>query len=198
MNKHLVPRILAATSTEAAAKLVAFGSVYAATTYLHSPDAALGDDPEAARGALLLSSLRVTLDELSERLGPDMSAWRWGALHHAHFVPAAAALADPDLRERMSHGPTPIPGSALTVRAATYRMEDFGLTNGASFRMVVDVGDWDNSRVINSPGQSGDPASPHYNDLFPLWAERKFVPMLWTRAAIDRAASRVIQLIPSE
>ena len=60
LNKHLVPHIRATTSTEAAAKLVAFGSVYAATTYLHSPDAALGTTPK--RGApLLLSSLR-TLD----------------------------------------------------------------------------------------------------------------------------------------
>jgi len=196
LNKHLVPHILAKTTAEAAAKLVAFGSVYAVTTYLQSPDAALGDDPEAARDALLLSSLRTALDELAERLGPDMSAWRWGGLHHAHFVPAAASLADPELSERMSHGPTPIPGSAFTVRAATYRMEDFALINGASIRMVIDVGDWDNSRVINTPGQSGDPSSPHYNDLFPLWAEGKFVPMLWTREAIDRAASGVIQLVP--
>ncbi|MEJ0064985.1 MAG: penicillin acylase family protein [Caulobacteraceae bacterium] len=45
-------------------------------------------------------------------------------------------------------------------------MDDFAAINGASFRMVVDVGDWDNSRIINSPGQSGDPASPHYDDLF--------------------------------
>ena len=55
-------------------------------------------------------------------------------------------------------------------------MEDFAATNGASFRMVLDVGDWDNSLVINSPGQSGDPASPHYGDLFPLWAEGRIRP----------------------
>jgi penicillin amidase len=63
--------------------------------------------------------------------------------------------------------------------------------------MVVDVGDWDNSRVINTPGQSGDPSSPHYNDLFALWAEGKYVPMLWTRKAVEGAARRVIQLAPA-
>jgi penicillin amidase len=62
--------------------------------------------------------------------------------------------------------------------------------------MVVDVGDWDNSRIINSPGQSGDPDSPHYSDLFPLWVEGRYVPMLWTRPAIDAAASQVILLTP--
>ena len=74
-------------------------------------------------------------------------------------------------------------------------MDDFAVTNGASFRMVMDVGEWDNSRVINTPGQSGDPASPHYSDLFPLWAEGEYVPMLWTRDAVEAAARRVIELV---
>ncbi len=196
LNKHLAPHTAAAITTPAAAALIAFGSPYAVTTYLQSPGPALGDDPAAAREAILRASLRAALDEIAGRLGPDMAAWRWGDLHHARFIPPAAALADPELRERMSHGPAALPGSAFTVRAATYRMDDFAAINGASFRMVVDVGDWDNSRVINSPGQSGDPCSPHYGDLFPLWAAGKYVPMLWTRAAVDQAADLVIQLTP--
>jgi penicillin amidase len=82
------------------------------------------------------------------------------------------------------------------VRAATYAMEDFAATTGASFRMVLDVGEWDNSMVMSSPGQSGDPSSPHYNDLFPLWAEGKYVPLLFSRAAVEGAARLVIQLAP--
>jgi penicillin amidase len=60
--------------------------------------------------------------------------------------------------------------------------------------MVVDVGAWDNSRCINAPGQSGDPASPHYADLAPLWAKGEYVPMLYTRAAVDAAAEHVFRL----
>jgi penicillin amidase len=197
LNKHLAPHTAARITTPAAAELIAFGSPYAVTTYLQSPGPALGDDPAAAREAVLRASLRAALDEIAARLGPDMTAWRWGDLHHARFVPPAAALAEPDLSERMSHGPTAIPGSAFTVCAATYRMDDFAATNGSSFRMVVDVGAWDNSRVINTPGQSGDPASAHYNDLFPLWAQGQYVPMLWTRDAVEHAARQVIQLTPS-
>jgi penicillin amidase len=58
------------------------------------------------------------------------------------------------------------------------------------------VGGWDNSRVMNAPGQSGDPSSPHYNDLFPLWAEGKYVPLLFSREAVDQAARLVIRLEP--
>jgi penicillin amidase len=64
--------------------------------------------------------------------------------------------------------------------------------------MVMDVGAWDNSMVINTPGQSGDPASLHYGDLFPLWAAGRYVPLLYSRAAVDRQAERVIALAPGE
>ena len=197
LSKHLGPHTARRVTNAEAAEVIAFGSPYALIHYLAAPDEMLGDDPEAARDAVLLASLRSALDELTERLGPDLSAWRWGDLHHAHFVPPASALADPDLKARMIHGPAPIPGSAYTVRAATYRMEDFALTTGASVRMVLDVGNWDASLVINTPGQSGDPASPHYGDLFPLWADGKYVPLLWTREAVEGAAALVIQLTPA-
>jgi penicillin G amidase len=197
LNKHLATATARRVTNEAAAKIIAFGSPYGTTTYLQDLGPGLGDDPVAARREILLASLRSTLDELAQRLGADMAAWRWGDLHHASLIPPAAALADSDLRAKLSHGPTPLPGSAWTVWASTYRMEDFAATQGASFRMVVDVGEWDNSLVINSPGQSGDPASPHYGDLFPLWARGEYVPMLWSRPAIEAAAETVFALTPS-
>jgi penicillin amidase len=197
LNKHLGPQTAALTTTPGAAELIGVGSPYAVTTYLQQPDLALGDDPVGVRDAVLLSSLSTALDELEARLGPDPAGWRWGDLHHAHFVPPAARLAEPQLREQMTHGPLPVPGSAYTVRAATYRMEDFAVTNGASFRMVLDVGGWDASLAINTPGQSGDPSSPHYEDLFSLWAQGKYVPLLWTREAVENAAELVIQLTPA-
>ena len=62
--------------------------------------------------------------------------------------------------------------------------------------MVLDVGDWDNSRTINTPGQSGDPFSPHYRDLAPYWLTGDYVPLLYSREAIERAASTRITLTP--
>ncbi len=59
---------------------------------------------------------------------------------------------------------------------------------GPSLRLVLDVGDWDRSRAINAPGQAGDPASPHYRDLAPLWLKGETVPLLYTRAAVQAAA----------
>ena len=199
LSKHLGRTIARRVTTPGAADIIsaATPSHYAAVTFLKSADPALGADPAAARREILLESLASALAELRERLGPDMAAWRWGELHHAHFVPAAAAFGDAAMKAKLSHGPAAVPGSAFTVAAATYRMDDFAMTNGASVRMVMDVGEWDSSLIINTPGQSGDPESPHYSDLFPLWAKGEFVPMLWSRGAVEAAAEQVIELVPA-
>jgi penicillin amidase len=63
--------------------------------------------------------------------------------------------------------------------------------------MVLDVGNWDNSRAINTPGQSGDPASPHYRDRAAAWAEGKSFPLLYSRAAVEKAARQVIDRVPA-
>ena len=60
---------------------------------------------------------------------------------------------------------------------------------GASVRLVMDVGAWDNSVAMNTPGQSDDPMSAHYRDLFPLWAQGSYVPLRFSRAAVERRRS---------
>jgi penicillin amidase len=195
-NKYLGAATVAKVTPAAARALVGQGSPDAVISYLEAPDAALGPHPAAARDAILLASLKPALAELRQRLGPDMTTWTWGRLHHASFVPAAAALADPSTRAQMTLGPLELPGSASSPRAATYRMTDFNAIAGASVRMVLDTGDWDHSMAVNTPGQSGDPASAHYRDLFPLWAGGEYFPLLYTRAAVERAARLDLQVQP--
>jgi penicillin amidase len=196
-TKHLGRATVERATPEAARKLVADGHLEAVIWYLQHPDGALGSDPSAARNAILLDSLRSALLELNQSLGPDMETWAWGRLHHATFDPAAAALADPQLRAQMTVGPLQVPGSASTPRAQTYRASDFAVVSGASVRMVMDVGAWDNSVAMNTPGQSDDPMSAHYRDLFPLWAQGSYVPLRFSRAAVDRDAEDLIHLTPA-
>jgi penicillin G amidase len=196
-TKYLGRATVARATPEAARKLVGDGHLEAVIFYLEHPDGALGADP-VARNAILLESLKSALGELSQRLGPDMDTWAWGRLHHATFEPAAARLADAQLRAQMTVGPLQIPGSASTPRAQTYRPADFSVSAGASVRLVMDVGAWDDSVVINTPGQSGDPMSAHYRDLFPLWAAGSYVPLRFSRDAVLRDAEEIIHLKPAE
>jgi len=196
-TKHLGRTTVARATPQAARNLVGDGHLEAVISYLEHPADTLGADPIAARDAILAESLTAALGELSTRLGPNMDTWAWGRLHHATFEPAVAALANPQLRAQMTVGPLETPGSASTPRAQTYRSSDFSVSAGASVRVVMDVGAWDNSVVINTPGQSDDPMSAHYRDLFPTWAEGSYVPLRFSRAAVDRDAESLIHLQPA-
>ena len=215
-TKYLGKAAVQRATPEAARKMVGDGHLEAVISYLEHldgehpdgarpggarpggerPDGASAKEPIAARNLILLESLRSALGELKQRLGPVMETWAWGRLHHATFEPATAVLADPQLRAQMTVGPLETPGSASSPRAQNYRASDFSVTAGASVRMVMDVGAWDNSVVMNSPGQSGDPMSAHYRDLFPMWAEGAYVPLRFSRAAVEFDAEDIIHLEP--
>ena len=72
----------------------------------------------------------------------------------------------------------------------------FTQRSGASFREILDLSDWDKSIAINVPGQSGQPESPHYGDLLPLWSEGKYFPLLFTREKIEKHAAARLLLEP--
>ena len=155
--------------------------------------AVLGADPANVRSDILLGSLGAAWAEAERLMGLDSSQWRWGTLHVAEFKPALPI----DGRESERHvGPLPIGGSGTTPNATSWT-SDYKFASGPSVRLVMDVGAWDNSVVINNPGQSGDPASPHYRDLFPLWASGTYVPFAWTRARVMQEAEHIIKVAPA-
>jgi penicillin amidase len=63
--------------------------------------------------------------------------------------------------------------------------------------MVIDLGDWEACRFALPGGQSGNPVSPHYDDLLPSWSRGDGVPIAWSAASVDRAARDSLQLVPS-
>ena len=154
-----------------------------------------GADPAAARDSLLLEALDLAVADLSRRLGPGMDRWRYGqaALKHATLRHPLAEAVEPGLRGRLDLGPLPRGGSAHTVNS-TSDVEN--QATGASFRIVADVGDWDRSVGTNSPGQSGDPASSHYRDLFGPWAEGSYFPAAYSRPMVESVAEAKLNLVP--
>ena len=96
-------------------------------------------------------------------------------------------------------GPIPIGGDADTVAQAMTDPSD-PTSNPPiipSIRMVVDVGDWDNSSFSMPGGQSGNPLSPHYDDLLPFWQRAEGVPIAWSEEAVEQAARHTMKLEPA-
>ena len=123
-----------------------------------------------------------------------MAQWSWSPWHHGYFEHPLTNTGGSGIRDV---GPLAKGGSGFTVMNNAYRLSDGRAITGASFRMVVDVGAWDNSRFVNGPGQSGDPASPHYDDHAAAWSEGRHFPLLYSSEAIDAATVRRILLEPA-
>ncbi|NGO70212.1 penicillin acylase family protein [Streptomyces boncukensis] len=193
---HLRPALL----REALRPLVPADRLEEAVARLRPAEGAASDarvDPalfRTAAPALLARTLGDAVRELEAALGPDPRQWSWGALHQARLRhPLAAELGEPPWAEL---APVPRGGSGDTVGATPY-LPDFRQSGGASFRMVLDVGEWDASLVVNSPGQSGDPRSGHYADLLGVWAADGAFPLVYSRERVERECELRIELRPA-
>nr|WP_323120417.1 penicillin acylase family protein [Burkholderia alba] len=197
-SRHLGPAYKAAVLPKAAADAIGAPPDPAAMLdALEAPQARFGDDAARKRDALLLTTLGRAYAELTKLQGPDARQWQWGKLHTNLNAHPFADLVDDAQRAKLNVGPLPTGGSAFTPNQSSYRIADFQQTIGPSFRIVVDVGNWDNSRAVNLPGQSGDPDSPHYRDLAPMWLAGDYFPLRYTRQAVDAVAERRIRLVPA-
>jgi len=166
-------------------------------TDLEKPETRFGDNAAAKRDQLLLATLRSAWLEMEKAQGPDPAMWQWGKFHfNLSEHPFAPAVEDA-MRARINVGPIAKHGSEYTPNQSLARPSDFRQMNGPSVRLVVDVGRWDNSRAVNHPGQSGDPESPHYRDLAPLWRNGNYFPLAYTRKAVEGVTERVIILLPT-
>jgi penicillin amidase len=163
---------------------------------LEQPQTVLGEDAIAKRDWVLLTSLQLAWVQTEKLLGTDPALWQWGKLHHALIVHPFAAAVDGATRARINVGPFAKHGSASTPNQSSYDPRDFRQTGGPSFRVVVDVGNWDNSRAINTPGQSGNPDSPHYRDLAALWLKGEYFHLLYSRKRIEAETVHRIVLQP--
>ncbi|MGA0556513.1 penicillin acylase family protein [Larkinella sp. VNQ87] len=137
----------------------------------------------AERSEVVSSSLANAVADLTERLGEDRSRWQYGqpGYKHVRMVHPLSNLMTPQQAAEYSIGPLARGGYAETVNSTGNNLnQDYG----ASFRILVDTQDWDKTLGINNPGQSGNPASPHYRDLFPIWARNAYFPVYFTEEKI--------------
>lgn len=164
---------------------------------IENPGQRLGPNPDQVLTEIFAVTLRDAMADLAGLLGENEDRWTWGNLHRVRLLHPASSVLNDDSRRRVAIDPLPRGGSSETVGATAY-LPDFSQSTGATFRVVVDVGEWDNSLAMNSPGQSGDPTSPHFADLFATWATDGAFPLLYTRDRIEEVAEQRLRLVPRD
>jgi len=95
--------------------------------------------------------------------------------------------------DSLNLGPLPRGGNGYTPGSTGNNNRQ---SSGASFRMIISTGDWDTAVGTNSPGQSGDPESPFYSNLFEPWAKDQYFPVYFSRKKIDSVAAEQLKYIP--
>jgi len=149
-------------------------------------------DLNAARDALVSAALsRAAAAARQQAVASGGGAW--GRVHTATFRHVLGITAAG--RERFDIGPFARPGYGDTVNATWGPALE--QTEGASFREILDLADWDRSIATSAPGQSESPSSPHFADLARRWAAGEYFPLAFSGEAVRAAAEATLVLHPA-
>ncbi|WP_430462988.1 penicillin acylase family protein [Thalassolituus sp. LLYu03] len=131
-------------------------------------------------GEIIARALLATRHYLQETLGKDDRAWQWGqlAFYHwktetTHMLPYLSGVkhwAVERLADYTDRGPYPAGGNRNTLNVAGYDLgSDYEVWNIPAMRMIVDFSQDEPLHLVIAGGQSGNPASPHYDDGIQQW-----------------------------
>jgi penicillin amidase len=167
---------------KARALIAAWDGVYTKDSVAGALYSAMTTAPSIRETGGLMPATNATPEQAEARLRvvTKTAGWadrRWGQQH-------TRALRHP-LLTAFDLGPVERSGGAGTVEA-----------DGATYREILDVANWDRSLAINVPGQSGQPGSPFYDNLLNMWAGNEYFPLVFSQAAVKAAASHTLTLRP--
>jgi penicillin amidase len=168
-----------------------------------SADSAWWDDTSTTdvietRDDIIKRSFEQGVAELEDMFGKDTSKWVWGEMHASTFRNGTLGESGIGLIEALfNRGPYPTGGGESIVNATGWSIKDGYETNWLpSMRMIVDLGNLDNSLTVHTTGQSGHAYHPHYDDMAPMWANIEYYSMLWSEQTIIENAEGHLILTP--
>ena len=174
------------------------GSPMALLSIIAAGDSQWFDDlrtPEVEnRDDILRRSFQEALDFWGNKFGDMPQLWTWGQVHRATFAHPLGSVKPLDLI--FNRGPVPARGDGDTVDAAGYGLGDFEVQVVASYRQIIDVGEWENSRSQHTAGQSGQPLHKHYGDMVASWQAVQHHPMLYEKDDITANKEGLLILLP--
>src|SRR5699024_9552800 len=112
-------------------------------------------------------SFQQALQDLEKEFGAYGDNWKWGYVNNTNIshVGQIPGLGRPDVF---------IDGAGESINAGRG-------SHGPSWRMVVQLGPEVKARGIYPGGQSGNPGSPHYDNMIDDWAEGELYPLWFMR-----------------
>jgi len=165
--------------------------------WITRPEDKFGAASVRSRDEFLISAFTNGIGYLQEILGDDMSQWQYGQEKYKHtfMTHALGRSVNTETATKLNLGPLPRGGNGYTPGSTGNNNRQ---SSGASFRMIVNTGNWDAAVGTNAPGQSGNPDSPFYDNLFEPWAKDQYFPVYYSRRKIDSVTVDKIVLRPKK
>lgn len=158
--------------------------------------------------AIMARSLAAAVRYLEGKLGGSRSAWQWGKLHQYNWTSEASKMAPylsasqrsgiEAISGYLDRGPYPAGGDYDTLNVAAYDWgNDFNVWLIPAMRIVVDFGQEEPMIGLNSSGQSGNPASPHYADGIDAWLKGGYMSFPFHSRNLDKVyGNKRLMLMP--
>jgi penicillin amidase len=133
--------------------------------------------------SFLIETFIVSINDLKNKFGDNIENWIYGQDEYKHIKvkhPLEDVVND-SVYNILSFKSYPRGGNGYTPNSTSSNLSQ---SSGASFRVIIDTKDWDNSLATNSPGQSGNPLSPFYRNLYEDWANDKYFNLFYSKEKI--------------
>lgn len=152
--------------------------------WIITSDDRFGPNPMLDRDQFLIEAFTKGISYLKETLGDNIDNWQYGQekFKHIYMTHVLGNFVNEDLKAKLNLGPLARGGNSYTPGSTGGGNRQ---RSGASFRMIVNTGDWDAAIGTNGPGQSGNPESPFYSNLFESWAKDEYFPIYYSRSKIE-------------
>jgi penicillin G amidase len=148
------------------------------------------------RTELIHEAMHETITHLKKNLGANIGDWRWGKAHSLTFGHTLGSVKP--LNRIFNRGPFPLGGDGNTIWASGSNVmnpNDHRII-GPPFRFIADLSSWNKSLGMLVPGQSGHPASEHYDDNIAGFFKGEYHPMLFDRDQVMHQTRSSLRLKP--
>ncbi|MGC1208237.1 MAG: penicillin acylase family protein, partial [Ornithinimicrobium sp.] len=174
---------------------------------LEDPDNPWWDDQRTAgivesRDTILRQAMIDARLQLTADISKNPNDWQWGRLHTltARHQVLGEDPAPGFVQSIFNLGPFPMPGGSALVNANNWDAgaDEFEVTAAPSMRMVVDLGDLDNSVWINQGGNSGHVFHRNYGDQAEPWIDGETYSWPHSKQAVEDTTEFRLALVPEE
>ncbi len=154
-------------------------------------------DKKESRTEIVEQAALKTIALLKSTSGETSSTWTWDKIHtltHKHVLSAVKPL-----DKYFNVGPFPVPGGNEVINNLDFELDTTGyfpVNSGPALRKITDFSNLNGGYTVSPTGQSGNAASPYYDDQANMFVSGKFRRMETDRESVRATWNQRLLLKP--